>query len=266
MPVQERMGNSQVILRHLGGAPHLRQDPRDTWLSGLRVPSRSLGQVARPIVHQPAPALEQGGSGIGGLNPVPDHMRQCRLWGSRRWRRIGEYSTEIRLFIWMVHTIGNHNVSLSEGKVLAVVVGEFPETPHQTRDNTDFSRLMRQSEARLRIACPPRAARRRAASEGEMVVGATPEFWPLMRHGAGAGYSGLYSSFSPASWGRSHHRDPWREGRNAENPDPGSPAQPGLTRARSPCWTWCGQPIPLARYRAQSAIRTRRRSNRSERA
>ena len=44
-----------------------------------------------------------------------------------------------------------------------------------------------------------------------MVVGATLIFWPLMRHGAGAGYSGLYSSFFPAPAGRSHHRDPCRE-------------------------------------------------------
>ena len=120
-------------------------------------------------------------------------------------------------------------------------------------------RLIRRGTTRIsRVLCDkarrgwlrpfrPRAARRRAASEGEMVVGATPEFWPLMRHGAGAGYSGLYSSFSPASWGRSHHRDPWREGRNAENPEPGCPAQPGLIRARSPYWTWCGQPTSLAR-------------------
>ena len=31
------------------------------------------------------------------------------------------------------------------------------------------------------------------------MVRATPSFWPLMRHGAGAGYSCLYSSYSPAS-------------------------------------------------------------------
>ena len=51
---------------------------------------------------------------------------------------------------------------------------------------------------------------------GRMVVGATPIFLAsLMRHGAGAGYSGLYSSFCPAPGGRSHHRDPWREGHRA---------------------------------------------------
>ena len=50
---------------------------------------------------------------------------------------------------------------------LAVVVGVFPETLHQTRDNTDFPRPLRKSEARLRLACPPpRLAQRRAAREG----------------------------------------------------------------------------------------------------
>ena len=110
---------------------------------------------------------------------------------------MGEYSTETRLFTWMVHTLDNHNISLSEGGALAVVVGAVHETPHQKRDKTDFLRLMRPSQVRLRLACgPPHPARRRAALEGGEVVGATPIFWPLMRHVAGAGYSGHYSSFS----------------------------------------------------------------------
>ena len=37
-----------------------------------------------------------------------------------------------------------------------------------------------------------------------------------MRHGAGAGYSCLYSFFSPASGGRSLHSDPWRQGNRAD--------------------------------------------------
>jgi hypothetical protein len=77
------------------------------------------------------------------------------LWGANRCRRMGEYSTETRLFTCMVHTLNNHNVSLSEGGAPPVVVRGSPETPHQTRDNTDLSRLMRQSEARLRLARPP---------------------------------------------------------------------------------------------------------------
>ena len=48
---------------------------------------------------------------------------------------------------------------------LAVVVGVFPETLHQTRDNTDFPRPLRKSEARLRLACPPLAWRNGAPHE-----------------------------------------------------------------------------------------------------
>ena len=37
------------------------------------------GQVAGPIVHEPAPALEKVRARIGRLDPVPDPMRQGRL-------------------------------------------------------------------------------------------------------------------------------------------------------------------------------------------
>jgi len=43
---------------------------------------------------------------------------------------------------------------LSQRGALAVVVGDSPETPHQTRDNRDLPPRMRQGEARLRPACP----------------------------------------------------------------------------------------------------------------
>jgi len=49
----------------------------------------------------------------------------------------------------------NPSALLSEGGPLAVVVDSFPETPHQTRDNTDFPHPLRKSEARLRLAGPP---------------------------------------------------------------------------------------------------------------
>ena len=53
------------------------------------------------------------------------------------------------------HDFDTHNAFLSEGGALAVVVREFPETPQGTRDNTKFPRLLRQSEARLCLACFP---------------------------------------------------------------------------------------------------------------
>ena len=61
------------------------------------------------------------------------------------------------------------------------MVGDFHEMPHQTRDNTDFRRLLRESEARLRLACPP-PARRNGAPYGR---GAGGESDPLV-FGAGA--------------------------------------------------------------------------------
>ena len=65
----------------------------------------------------------------------------------------------------MVHFASNHDAFLSEGGALAGVVGDFHETPHRARDNTDVPRLMRQSEARLCLAGPPPARRNGAPHE-----------------------------------------------------------------------------------------------------
>ena len=48
---------------------------------------------------------------------------------------------------------------------LAVVVLDFPETLHQTRDNTDCPRPLRSGDARPRLACPPPARRAGAPHE-----------------------------------------------------------------------------------------------------
>ena len=82
---------------------------------------------------------------------------------------MGEYSTETRLFTWVVHDFDNYESALSEGGALAVVVPGFPPTPHQTRDNTEFPRMMGQNEARLCPVRPPRpagAARRTRGGDG----------------------------------------------------------------------------------------------------
>ena len=62
------------------------------------------------------------------------------------------------------------------GRSLAVVVGDFPETPHWTRDNTDFPRPMRHSDARLCLACPPPARRASAPHERGVGGGSDPPF------------------------------------------------------------------------------------------
>lgn len=135
-----------------------------------------------------------------------------RLWGSRQCRRMGEYSTETKLFTGVAHTLDNHNASLSEGGALAAVVSVLSGKPYWKRVGTDSPRLMRPSEASLRLARPPSLGAAARRKRGVLVVGATPIFLPLLHHGAGVGYSCLYSSLSPASGGRSHHSDPLREG------------------------------------------------------
>ena len=65
----------------------------------------------------------------------------------------------------MARFFDHHNTFLSEGGALAVVVRGIPETPHWTRDDTDFPRPLRKSEARLRLACPPPVRRDGAPHE-----------------------------------------------------------------------------------------------------
>ena len=122
---------------------------------------------------------------------------------------MGEHSTETRLFNWMVHTSDNQNAFLSEGGALAVVVGDVHETPHQTRDNTDFPRLMRPSEARLRLAGPPPARISGAPPERGAGGGSAPRF---LAADAPRGRDRLFMPvfvLFPAPGGRSHHRDPF---------------------------------------------------------
>ncbi|MCY3759249.1 MAG: hypothetical protein OXG96_16145, partial [Acidobacteria bacterium] len=85
------------------------------------------------------------------------------------------------------HEFNDHNASLSEGGALAVVVEGFSETRHWKRDNTDFPRPLRKSEARLCLACPLLAPR-----------GGAP-------HGRGAGGGsdpGLFAADAPPGRGK----------------------------------------------------------------
>ena len=120
------------------------------------ITSRRWSVLTRPVLEGRAEPMRHG----------TETINDFRLRGSSRCRCMGEYSTETRLFTWMVHTFDNHNASL-RGWHLAAVVRGFPETPHQTRDYTDFPSLMRQSEARLRLVRPPlaRPAARRTVGE-----------------------------------------------------------------------------------------------------
>ena len=53
--------------------------PGEAALPDLVGATDPLVQVTRPVIHQDLPAFEQVRAGIGGLHPVPDHMRQGRL-------------------------------------------------------------------------------------------------------------------------------------------------------------------------------------------
>ena len=87
------------------------------------------------------------------------------------------------------------------GGPLAVVVEDFPKTPHQTRDNRNFPRPLRTSVARLRLACPP-LARRNGARQEELVEGAT-RFSALVRRGGGQRWQGMWPPIAPLA-GRLH--------------------------------------------------------------
>ena len=91
----------------------------------------------------------------------------------------------------MGHFFDRHNASLTEGGALAVVVGDFPETPHQTRDSTDFPRALRKSEARLRLACPPPSRRSGVAHWRGAGGGSDP---PFLTAGAASGRVSRFTS------------------------------------------------------------------------
>ena len=78
------------------------------------------------------------------------------------------------MFTQPFHDFQYHNACLSEGKALAIVVEDFFQTPHQARDNKDFPRLMRKSDARLCLACPLLARRGGAPHERGAGGGSDP--------------------------------------------------------------------------------------------
>ena len=95
------------------------------------------------------------------------------------------------MFTHPFHVFDNHNASLSEGGALAVVVRDFSETPHGTRDNRDFPRPIRDREARRRLACPPLARRDGAPHERGAGGGSDP---PFLTAGAASGRVSRFTS------------------------------------------------------------------------
>ena len=128
-------------------------------------------------------------------------INDIRLWGSSRCRQMGvPLSDGGRTSKGDMILIRTTPLS-QRAEPLAVVVWDFPETPHQTRDKTDFPRPLRKSEARLRLACPPLAWRNGAPHE-RGAGGESDPFWPLVRHGGGQRGTGVGTPFAPLA-GRS---------------------------------------------------------------
>ena len=83
-------------------------------------------------------------------NPVPKEREMIddfRLWGSRRWRRMGGpltrggWRTEVAHVV--AHDFDNYKSALSEGKAPAVVVQAVPGNPHWKRVGTDSPNPLR---------------------------------------------------------------------------------------------------------------------------
>ena len=163
-----------------------------------------LGVVMEKIVQ-----WEQEDPASNGRDMIDDF----RLRGSRTWRRMGGHLSDggwlTRVAHQVAHAFDHPNAYLPEGEVLAVVVQVVPGNPHWKRVGTDSPSPLRQSVVRhRRRASPPRTARRGAAQEGEEVEGATPVFWPLVRHERVERWPGLWPPFRPSFSGRSLHIDP----------------------------------------------------------
>ena len=129
---------------------HMRQGRLDP-LPGMIRPQKSLWQSLDPVLRRCGDESEQetGSPNDRGM------IDGIRLWGSRRWRRNNAPLKKTWWRTQVAQAFDNHNASLSEGGGLPVVVWHFPETRHWTRNNEHFPRPLRQSEARLRLACPP---------------------------------------------------------------------------------------------------------------
>ena len=84
-----------------------------------------------------------------------------------------------------------HHLPLRDG-ALAVVVGGLHETPHQEWENTDFPSPMRQSDARLRLACTPLVWRSGASHERDAGGGSDPR---LLTASAASGRVSCFTSY-----------------------------------------------------------------------
>ena len=89
------------------------------------------------------------------------------------------------------------------------MVESFSETPHWTRDNTDFPRPLRPTEAGLRLARPPPVHRGGAPHGRGAGGGSDPRLFAADAPREGARPDRPSDPLPPSFRGRSHHSDPF---------------------------------------------------------
>ena len=125
-----------------------------------------------PVPRRPGDESEQETGSPNDRGMIDDF----RLRGSRTWRGMGVTLSEGGVTSKGDMMVKPTTLFSQRAEPLPVVVGDFHETAHQTRDNTDFPRPLREGEARLRLACPPspgaptRRARRGTRSAAQRSV------------------------------------------------------------------------------------------------
>ena len=137
-------------------------------------------------------------------------INDFRHWGSRRWSRGG-----VRLTNVGPDMISTTTTPLSQRAKPSPLWSNASPKRRTGSGTTRISRVPCDQPKRgcaSRVFLPSVAAARRTG--GVLVVGATPGFSALVRHERGQGGTGLRTPYPPL-FGRSHHRDPWREGHRA---------------------------------------------------
>ncbi len=217
-----------------GKTPGLKTDARAATIGPVPWPAGDIGEddkevlTFRQAITQTDWDTVEGHGGFDVVMEKVDHWEQedpasngreriddFRLAGSRTWRRRGVRLTNVGPDTLAGHEFNDHNASLSEGEALAVVVERFSETPHRKRDNTDFPRPLRPSEARLRLGWPPPAGCGDVAQERGAGGGSDPGLFAADAPREGARPDRPPDTLPPSFRGRSHHSDPWREGHRA---------------------------------------------------
>ena len=120
-----------------------------------------------------------------------------RLWGSRRCRRRGVRLTNVGSDTWVGHDFNYHNASLSEGDPPPL----WSRAYAKRRTGCGTARISPLCCGKAKRGCASRVPTSPGTAAwrtgGVLVVGATPIFWPLMRHERGQGRTGARTPYPP---------------------------------------------------------------------